>query len=125
MAIYTSTQSGPWSAPSTWGGSGPPTAADGALVLHAVTYDATLVHTASVTVRGAGVLNLQADLKLSGTAVLRCDVQGGACGKITAVGAPRQILFMGGTTYQIQVAGTSAAHGVLQGESAANTLTID
>jgi hypothetical protein len=125
MATYTSTQAGPWSSLNTWGGSGPPVAADSVIILHAVTYDATLVHTAGVTVRGAGVLSLQADLKLLGTAILRLDVAGGVCGRIVAAGAPRTIWFMGGTTYQIQGAGTSAAHGAMQGENATNTLAID
>jgi hypothetical protein len=39
-ATYTSTQSGNWSAPSTWGGSGPPGNGDTAVVNHAITVDA-------------------------------------------------------------------------------------
>src|SRR4051812_4641063 len=38
MAAYTSTQSGPWSNPATWGGAGPPGAGDRVVINnHAVT----------------------------------------------------------------------------------------
>jgi len=52
MASYTSTGSGNWSSPATWGGSGPPTNGDSVTIAatHTVVYDATI--------NGAGLASL-------------------------------------------------------------------
>jgi hypothetical protein len=68
MASRVTTQSGLWSAPSTWGGQAPPGDGDTATVNHAVTLDGVV--TLGTSVSGNVALTIRADLTIADGAML-------------------------------------------------------